>query len=66
MIFFVQDPKLWKNIGKNLINEAIKIGKEKYQTGQILVVCGDHDQEKYNFLEENNLLPVSRWYSKAI
>jgi hypothetical protein len=45
--FSVQTPILWQTVGKNLLEECVKIGKAK-GAKQILCVCGDFDAEKGN------------------
>jgi len=59
--FCVQTPNLWQTVGSDLLQECIKIGKEK-GAKQILCVCGDFDTEKYKLLENLNLTVASRWY----
>ena len=59
--FCVQTPNLWQTIGRNLLEECIKFGKEK-GAKQILCVCGDFDAEKYKLLEKLKLTVASRWY----
>ncbi len=36
--------------------------KKKIQ--QILIVCGDHDMQKFSLLEAMNMNIASRWYTK--
>ena len=59
--FCVQAPNLWQTVGKNLLEECVKSGKEK-GAKQILCVCGDFDTEKYKLLENLKLTVASRWY----
>ncbi len=63
--FCVRTPDLWMTIGKELLQECIKIGKSK-GTKQVLIVCGNHDAEKYKLLENMGLDVASRWYTKVI
>jgi len=63
--FCVQTPNLWQTIGRNLLEECVKSGKEK-GVKQILCVCGDFDAEKYKLLENLNLTVASRWYCGEI
>ena len=63
--FCVKSDDLWLTIGKELLNECqreVKIMNAK----QILVVCGDHDRQKFLLLETMNMRVASRWYTKTI
>ena len=59
--FCVQTPNLWQTVGRDLLEECVKSGKEK-GAKQILCVCGDFDTEKYKLLENLKLTVASRWY----
>lgn len=63
--FCVKTPNLWMTAGKCLLQECIDIGKSK-NAKQVLVVCGDHDVEKYKLLESFNLNLASRWYTGKV
>ncbi len=63
--FCVQAPHLWQTVGRDLLEECVKSGKEK-GAKQILCVCGDLDTEKYKLLENLNLTVASRWYCGEI
>ncbi len=63
--FCVKFEDLWMTVGKELLQECIKIGKSK-GAKQVLVVCGNHDIEKYKLLESINLTIASRWYTTII
>ena len=52
-------------VGEELLQECIKIGKSK-GAKQVLVVCGDHDIEKFKLLENMGLGVASRWYTSSI
>ena len=55
-------------IGKKLLDECEKkaknIGAKKKKVCQILVVCGDHDMQKFSLLETINMKVASRWYTR--
>lgn len=55
----------WRLVGKLLIDEIKKQAKEKGAV-QIVVVCGNHDQPKADFLNESGLSIVSNWYHEEI
>ena len=59
--FCVKTPDLWKNHGRELIEQAKKLGKPK-GVSQILVVCGHLDMPKREFLNSINLSIASEWY----
>ena len=63
--FCVQSQDLWMTIGKELLQECIAISKIE-GAKQVLVVCGNHDIEKYKLLESVNLDIASRWYTNVI
>ncbi len=63
--FCVEDSNLWQSTGKELLKEIISLSKGK-NAKQILVVCGDHDLQKRNLLDDMNLSITSNWYSKVI
>jgi hypothetical protein len=44
--FCLESGYLWINVGKDLLQKCIDIAKSK-NAKQILVVCDDHDIEKY-------------------
>lgn len=56
---------LWMNIGKELLDECQKRAKNM-GAKQILIVCGDHDMQKFSLLETMNMNIASRWYTKTI
>ena len=55
----------WMGLGKQLMNRIAEIAKEKGAV-QFCVVAGNHDLEKWEFLEEFGLSCASRWYVGAI
>lgn len=55
----------WLYFGKILLDEIIKIAKVK-GIKQILVVSGNHDADKTEFLTKNNLAIASLWLTKTI
>lgn len=63
--FCVKFSDLWMTIGKKLLQECTDIAKDK-GAKQVLVVCGDHDIEKYKLLEDMKLMVASRWYTGTI
>ena len=56
---------LWMTIGKELLDECQKRAKNM-GAKQILIVCGDHDMQKFSLLETMNMNIASRWYTKTI
>ncbi|QED23861.1 GNAT family N-acetyltransferase [Candidatus Deianiraea vastatrix] len=60
--FCVKNENLWQTLGREMLNECIKIGKTKGVV-QVLVVSGDHDMAKNKLLEDMNLAVASRWYT---
>jgi N-acetylglutamate synthase-like GNAT family acetyltransferase len=63
--FCVKSDDLWLTIGKELLNECQREAKIM-NAKQILVVCGDHDRQKFLLLETMNMRVASRWYTKTI
>ena len=63
--FCVKSDDLWIIIGNELLDECQKKGKIM-GAKQILVVCGDHDTQKFLLLEAMNMNVASRWYNKQI
>ena len=51
----------WDFVGQKLI-EAIKVHAKTKGVSQILVVCGNHDDPKRNFLIEQDLSIASEWF----
>ena len=56
---------LWTTTGKELLDECQKRAKNM-GAKQILVVCGDHDTQKFSLLETTNMNIASRWYTKKM
>jgi N-acetylglutamate synthase-like GNAT family acetyltransferase len=56
---------LWMTIGKELLDECQKRVKNM-GAKQILIVCGDHDMQKFSLLETMSMNIASRWYTKAM
>jgi len=63
--FCVKSDDLWLTVGKELLNECKREAKIM-NAKQILVVCGDHDRQKFLLLETMNMRVASRWYTKTI
>lgn len=63
--FCVKSEDLWMTIGKELLDECQREAKI-IGAKQILVVCGDHDMQKFLLLEAMNMKVASRWYTKTI
>ncbi len=63
--FCVKSDDLWLTIGKELLKECQREAKIM-NAKQILVVCGDHDRQKFLLLETMNMRVASRWYTKTI
>lgn len=63
--FCVESEDLWMTIGKELLDEYQREAKI-IGAKQILVVCGDHDTQKFLLLEAMNMRVASRWYTKTI
>jgi len=59
------DSNPWHELGQILLDEIIKIAKSR-EVKQILVVSGNHDNNKIEFLIKNNLGTVSLWLTKTI
>jgi len=55
----------WFDHGQILLDEIIKIAKSR-KVEQIVVVSGNHDQNKTEFLKKNNLTIASLWLTKII
>ncbi|MFM2200158.1 MAG: hypothetical protein RL769_211 [Pseudomonadota bacterium] len=55
----------WFDQGQILLDEIIKIAKSR-EVKQILVVSGNHDKNKTEFLKKNNLTIASLWLTKVI
>lgn len=58
--FCVKSKNLWMSVGLELLNHAITNSKLK-GAKQVLVVCGNHDLEKFQLLEKLNLNITSKW-----
>ena len=63
--FCVKSDDLWITIGNKLLDECQREAKIM-GAKQILVVCGDHDTQKFLLLEAMNMNVASRWYTKII
>ena len=63
--FCIKSKDLWMTIGKELLNECERKAKNM-GAKQILVVCGDHDMQKFLLLETMDMKIASRWYTKEI
>ena len=63
--FCVAAPEFWHTIGSALVSKVKGIAKKKGAT-QILVVSGDHDAAKNQFIEACGLNITSRWYTGEI
>ena len=61
--FCVKSENLWLTTGKELLEKCQKKAKDM-GVKQILVVCGNHDQEKSLFLKSQNLNIASNWFTK--
>lgn len=61
--FCVKSGNLWLTTGKELLEKCQKRAKNM-SVKQILVACGNHDQEKYLFLKSQNLNIASNWFTK--
>ena len=55
----------WFEQGQILLDAIINIAKSR-EVKQILVVAGNHDQNKTEFLKKNNLTIASLWLTKKI
>jgi ribosomal protein S18 acetylase RimI-like enzyme len=62
--FCIKSGDLWMTIGKELLDECQKRAKNM-GAKQILVVCGNHDMQKFSLLETMNMNIASRWYTKT-
>ncbi len=63
--FMVSDPSLWGTVGKALLDEVVKYGKEK---GAVLanVVCGPLDKPKKDMLHQYGFGVVTEWNVKPL
>jgi hypothetical protein len=59
--FCVLRENMWPTVGVCLIHEIKRQAKDK-STTQVVVVSGDHDKSKCNFLEKLGLTVASKWY----
>jgi predicted acetyltransferase len=59
--FCVSNENTWQTVGVSLIKEIKAIAIDN-AASQIVVVSGDHDKSKCNFLEKLGLTVASRWY----
>lgn len=55
----------WSTIGSVLLTEIKFIAKQK-NVAQIVVVSGDHDSTKKQFLKKSGLSPVSVWFVGSV
>jgi hypothetical protein len=63
--FCVKTYNLWNSVGRELLEECIKISKDR-GAKQVLVVSGCHDTNKNDLLAQMNLLTTSIWYTKQL
>jgi len=63
--FCVNQDEAWTIVGAELLSNILVAAKEK-GAAQTLVVCGEHDKGKRNFLESNQLMATSVWYTGEI
>lgn len=63
--FCIKSEDLWVTIGKELLDECQRKAKNM-GAKQTLVVCGDHDMQKFSLLETMDMNVASRWYTKTI
>ena len=63
--FCIKSADSWMTIGKELLNECERKAKNM-GAKQILVVCGDHDMQKFSLLETTDMNTASRWYTKTM
>ncbi|MBY0280658.1 MAG: GNAT family N-acetyltransferase [Alphaproteobacteria bacterium] len=55
--FCVKDPSLWQRCGGALLSKL-----KGFKPDQVVIVCGNHDHAKSEFLEKNGLSVSSKWY----
>ena len=55
--FCVKEPPLWQSCGGALLSKL-----KEFKPDQVVIVCGNHDQPKSEFLEMNSLSVSSKWY----
>lgn len=63
--FCVEHPTLWVTVGLALLGQLKQKAHEKGVV-QVVVACGDHDDEKIAFLERVGLSVATRWYVGGI
>jgi len=61
--FMVATPVLWASVGRNLLDEAVRLCAPKGAV-QTVVVCGPHDAAKRSMLLESGHIVASEWFTK--
>jgi predicted acetyltransferase len=55
--FCVKEPSLWQSCGGALLSKL-----KEFKAEQVVIVCGNHDHVKSEFLGKNGLSVSSKWY----
>lgn len=63
--FCVEDGTSWNTVGRSLLEEAIKRGKER-GAALVIVVCGPLDTPKRSLLTAYGLTVASEWHVASI
>lgn len=63
--FCINNETSWQSTGALLL-DALKIQAKKLHAIQIVIVSGDHDKNKKDFLQKAELAIVSNWYQGSL
>ncbi|GCE21560.1 GNAT family N-acetyltransferase [Dictyobacter kobayashii] len=63
--FCVAEENLWENVGRELLNEVLRLAKE-HGAAQSVVVCGHLDQPKRSMLIELGYTIASEWHVRDL
>ncbi len=63
--FCVASPDLWRTVGEALLAAAAERVKAR-GAAQIVVVCGDRDNPKAEFLRRHGLTIASNWWTQPL
>jgi GNAT superfamily N-acetyltransferase len=61
--FAVAEPSQWPTVGKSLLNEVQRLASER-QANLTVVICGNRDEPKRQFLSSEGMYIASEWYVK--
>ena len=63
--FCVRDASLWRTVGATLLDEVRRLLADT-DAAQIVVVCGDRDRAKADFLASEGLTVASNWWTQPL